>query len=314
MKSCSILESKKRNKYFYDRKKKKAQLCHPLLYYFIAKARDAGDGAIDIKDRLSGLKDGESVEIEDYGCFSKKEIQYYYQKYMFLKQSDYFSEINQEELLSARVTGEDIEKVVANCPQVVFEVTEQCQMNCDYCGYGEFYHTVGRDERKSMDTGYAKTMLDYLLEKWNSPLNASHDSDIRIGFYGGEPLLNMPFIREIIDYTKGLKLLHNHFIYTMTTNGLLLDKHMDLLVENDFHLLISLDGDEANNAYRVFKNGKPTYDNIMKNIKALQMKSPRYFRDRVNFNVVLHNKNSVAAVYNFFKREFGIIPIIGELN
>ena len=38
------------------------------------------------------------------------------------------------------------------------------------------------------------------------------------------------------------------------------------------------------------------------------------FLKKVNFNAVLHNKNSVSDIYSFFKRQFGRTPLIGELD
>lgn len=42
----------------------------------------------------------------------------------------------------------------------------------------------------------------------------------------------------------------------MTTNAILLDRYMDFLAENEFRLLISLDGDEKGQSYRVDTKGK----------------------------------------------------------
>jgi sulfatase maturation enzyme AslB (radical SAM superfamily) len=61
--------------------------------------------------------------------------------------------------------------------------------------------------------------------------------------------------------------------FAITTNGLLMEKYMNFLVENDFNLLISLDGNAKNNRYRVFKNGKPAFKKILENIRALQANS-----------------------------------------
>ena len=38
------------------------------------------------------------------------------------------------------------------------------------------------------------------------------------------------------------------------------------------------------------------------------------FRQKVNFNAVLHNWNTVQETHDFFKREYDKIPSIGELN
>jgi uncharacterized protein len=145
-------------------------------------------------------------------------------------------------------------------------------------------------------------------------VNRSHDQNIYISAYGGEPMLNFEFIRELVQFVKELELLHNRVTFSMTTNGLLLEKHMDFLVENDFNLLISLDGGESNNGYRVFKDGKPAYRTILENVESLKIKYPGYFARKVNFNAVIHKKNSVAEVFNYFKRQFGKIPSVSALN
>lgn len=304
MKSYSLLESRKQNKYFYDRGTRRVQLCHPLLHHIIKSSKGAAPTA----------QDESAIEIENCGTFSKKEVEYYYGKYLLLKENGYFTEVDRGKILSANLTGEIIKETFANLKQVLFEATERCQMNCSYCGYGNYYRDYDDRGDKDLDTGRAKTLLNYLLESWNSPLNTSHNRDIYISFYGGEPLLNFPFVDEIVAYVKQLKTLHNRFVFSMTSNGLLIEKYMDFLYENDFDLLISLDGNEKNNAFRVLKNGSPTYKIVMRNIKALQEKYPDYFLKKVDFMAVLHSKNSVAEIFDFFKEHFDKIPHINSLN
>jgi len=309
MKACTLFESQQQNKYLYDRKVKRAHLCHPVLHYII----ELNKKSIDVKRWLDNLEDESPVEIKHYGQFSKKEVNYYYRKYLFLKENGYFGEIDQEKKLGAQLNEENIRRSLANGKQVVFEVTEKCQLNCVYCTYGDFYQYFEKREKKNLAIGPAKILLNYLLELWNSPLNTSHDRTIFISFYGGEPLLNFPFIEEIVNYVKQLKVLHNRFAFSMTTNGLLVEKYMDFLASNNFHLLVSLDGNEENNAYRVLSDGKPAYNAILKSVNALKEKYPDHFLKRVDFMAVLHNKNSVSQIHNFFKKHFDKTPFITEL-
>jgi uncharacterized protein len=157
-------------------------------------------------------------------------------------------------------------------------------------------------------------LLDYLIEKWNSPLNVSHGQIKYISFYGGEPLLNMAFIKATVDYMKNAKLIHNHYKFSMTTNAVLLDRYLPYLVENDFNLLISLDGGKEGHSYRVDHTGNNSFDRVYANIKLVQESYPAFFETNVNFNSVLHNRNSVAGIYHFIKEEFGKLPAISELN
>lgn len=39
---------------------------------------------------------------------------------------------------------------LANLPQLVFEVTDSCNLKCKYCAYGEFYDDFDIRENKMM--------------------------------------------------------------------------------------------------------------------------------------------------------------------
>jgi uncharacterized protein len=149
----------------------------------------------------------------------------------------------------------------------------------------------------------------------NSSLNISTNQNVYISFYGGEPLLNMPFIKTIVDYVEnGIRCSSRHFTFSMTTNALLLHKNMDFLVTHNFNLLISLDGNKENTSYRIDHAGNPSFEKIIENVNLLKEKYPDYFEKKVNFNAVLHNRNSVESIYRFFKENYNKIPSIGELN
>ena len=37
------------------------------------------------------------------------------------------------------ITSDYVVSALANLPQLVFEVTDACNLRCKYCAYGEFY-------------------------------------------------------------------------------------------------------------------------------------------------------------------------------
>lgn len=315
IRSSLLFKSKKGNRYIYDRNLKRQHPCHPLLYHIIATAEsgeDPGNWLQSLAEKHAGSPG--AVPIDGAGTYPLTKIRYYYNKYLLLKKNGYFNEIDHKEYLSGRFTPEMVEDAIANAPNLVFEVTERCNLLCKYCGYGELYDQTRGSHDKDLDMDTAKKALDYFIEKWNSPMNRAHDGELFIGFYGGEPLMKVSLIKEIIRYVNRHEFPRNRVGFNMTTNALLLDKHMDFLVENNFRLLISLDGNEANNAYRVTTSGKPSFPTVFKNIKALKEKHPDYFRRQVNINAVLHNKNSAQDIYGFIKKELDKIPRIAELN
>lgn len=207
----------------------------------------------------------------------------------------------------------DVKSALVNLKQVTFEVTDSCNLRCKYCGYGDLYFGYDKREAKYLEFGKVKMILDHLCAIWtDNPSNHAMPLTY-ISFYGGEPLMNMKVIRQTVDYIGKLD-IRRKFVFSMTTNAVLLDRYMDYLAEHDFSLLISLDGDREAHSYRVTHNGQNSFDHVFRNIRRLQAEYPDYFRERVNFNAVLHNRSSVEGVNTFIKTEFGKLPTIGELN
>lgn len=211
-------------------------------------------------------------------------------------------------------TSESIKFNLANLRQLLIEVTDACNLECKYCAYGSLYNNY--DERKSTVQQYenVKLLIDTLVDLWKSKYNISYNKEIYVGFYGGEPLLNMSLICEVVENLNSMKDLDVHFSYNMTTNGVLLNKYIDFLVDNKFALNISLDGNEYNSSYRVDKHGVSSFSKVFNNIKLLQRNYPDYFDKNVNFNAVLHDRNSIEDIFTFVKKEFDKTPRVAELN
>ena len=304
-----LVKTKKENNYLYNFNMNRFFLTHPVMNYLL---KLSGEG-LDLEKWVDHLP-VEGIEIEGHGTAGKEEIHYYYQKYLFFSKHNFFPEVKHQEKFSGRVTKEQVYSLLSNVRQVVFEVTDNCNLKCKYCAFGEYYENYDKREKKKLSIVKAKTLLNYLARYWQSPLNTSHHVEITLSFYGGEPLLNIDFIKEIVRYSKKLETPHNTFNFTMTTNALLLDRYMDFLVENNFGLLISLDGNKRHNGYRVLHDGTEAYDRVFQNVDLLRAKYPDFFKMKVNFNTVLHNKNSVAAAAKYFQENFGKIPNLSEIS
>lgn len=218
-------------------------------------------------------------------------------------------------MMTEYITQEHILSNLANLPQLVFEVTDACNLKCKYCAYGEFYEDFDKREDKMLPVSKAIRLIEYLNQYWNSERNTSAKSFMYISFYGGEPLMNFDFIKQIVEYVETrLDCPRKKFLFSMTTNAILLYRYMDYLVEHDFHLLISLDGNEKNDSYRVDHNGNSSYERVVRNVDLLCEKYPDFFEKNVNFNSVFHNRSTVEEVYCFFKNKYNKIPTISELN
>lgn len=212
-----------------------------------------------------------------------------------------------------RLAATDVKYELVNLKQLVFEVTDACNLRCRYCVFGEMYSEFDQRKCQNLSFGDAKAVIDYLAGLWNNNPSAASLSSLEVSFYGGEPLMNVPLIQEIINYIR-TRQIPKKIRYSLTSNCVLLDRYMDYLVENEFFLLISLDGDRQSDAYRVFHDGGASFDRVFSNIKRLQSRYPDYFARNVQFNAVLHNKNDVPGLLAFFKREFEKVPVVSELS
>lgn len=237
---------------------------------------------------------------------------YYREKEAFLKKNGFFD--SEEVLFSAYHDPLQIKRNLANLRQILIEVTDECNLSCKYCGYGDLYGN--HDDRVGKKANFKDivSLIDYLSILWKSEFCTSFNNIIYIGFYGGEPLLNFTLIQQIVEYVEYLQLHSIRFYYSMTTNALLLDKYMNYLVKWDVKLLISLDGGKTNDSYRVTKNGKESFNIVLRNILLLKERYQDYFERSVDFNSVLHNRNSVKETIEFIKKTFGKIPTISSLS
>jgi len=140
-----------------------------------------------------------------------------------------------------------------------------------------------------------KKSVDFIMEH-------SRDLDnVAIAFFGGEPMLEMNSIRECIQYIKN-EYKDKDVIFTMTTNGTLLNNDTDIqfLSDNDFHLLISLDGPkEMHDKNRVYPNGKGSFDDIMANLHYVSEYFPDFFK-KIAFGTVVAPGNDLGCIRDFY--------------
>lgn len=180
--------------------------------------------------------------------------------------------------------------------QVILQVTQNCNLRCKYCVYSGGYDNRGHSNKR-MSWEIAKRAIDLLMQ------NSDEMEQVTIGFYGGEPLLEMPLIKKCISYINetyyGKKVS-----YSITTNGTLLTNEiMEFLKKEPVSIIISLDGSrEEHNANRVFVNGEGSYDTIMENIKRIKEKNPEFI-ENIHFNTVINQNNNYENIREYFSTD-----------
>jgi uncharacterized protein len=193
---------------------------------------------------------------------------------------------------------EPVEKQLADYrEQLILNVTEECCFRCSYCVYGGEYPQHRRHSSKKMTWEVARAALDDFLA------HSKLSKDRVISFYGGEPLLNLPLIRQCVMYAKerwaDLKVQ-----FGLTTNGFLLaGPATDFLAAEAFLIIVSLDGPaDIHNRHRRASDGGPTWETILSNLRGFLAAHPEYKTNgKLRFNAVAGSDTDLREVQAFFR-------------
>lgn len=180
---------------------------------------------------------------------------------------------------------------------VTLQVTQRCNLRCSYCPYSSLLYNNRNHNSQSMSFELACKAIDYYL------LHSNNAKRLRIGFYGGEPLLELSLIKRIVSYIK-CNYPNKQIFYPITTNGTLLyGDAVDFLIENDFAITVSLDGPERyHNQNRSFSNGTGSYRIIEKNLMFIKEHYPDYY-STITFNSVIVPDINFGIYSDFFSTQ-----------
>ncbi|MDP3839820.1 MAG: radical SAM protein, partial [Methylococcales bacterium] len=159
------------------------------------------------------------------------------------------------------------------------------------------------DEKHIFERNHSnKTMpLELAFEEVQKFYNRTNQDEGYIVFYGGEPLLAFEMIKKIVSHAN---IISNHRLkFSLTTNGLALsDNKFDFIIENNFLITVSLDGDkETHDKQRATVTGKGTFDAITNNLNKLKNYNSQFLKNNVLINCVISDANDLSKINQFFK-------------
>lgn len=146
---------------------------------------------------------------------------------------------------------------------LVLNVTTGCNLGCSYC-YKEDLAAPADEDR--MASAVALKGIELLLSE------CGERRRVNIVFFGGEPLSNMPLIREAVEYAeRRCAELDIRPDFSLTTNATLLnDRIIAFLAEHRFGISVSIDGPKAiHDRHRKTIGGKGTYDVVARKTRLL---------------------------------------------
>lgn len=148
----------------------------------------------------------------------------------------------------------DVQNLIQTVLQV--HVTDSCNMRCSYC----FEH--GAHTPSHMTCEVADAIVHYISRNAESEY-----SPFAVNFFGGEPLLNMPVIRRMVDSLKPLPVR-----FCVTTNGTLVtDDVVTFLIRHGIEVSLSIDGPaHIHDHVRRTAAGERTYEQVLSSLARLQ--------------------------------------------
>ena len=189
-------------------------------------------------------------------------------------------------------------------------VAHDCNLRCKYC-FASKGNYSGKRELMSSEVG--KKAVDFLVE------NSGNMRNVEIDFFGGEPLLAMETVKEVVSYAKTLeKEYRKRFNFTITTNALLLDDNtINYLHKNMDNVVLSLDGRKnVNDHIRVRADGSGSYDDIVYKIQKMVELRERYKKEYyVRGTFTRYNLDFAEDVFHLADlgfREISIEPVVGN--
>ena len=180
--------------------------------------------------------------------------------------------------------------------QITMQVTQDCNLRCRYCTYSGNYDHHRVHSRKVMPLDTMKGSIDFFMTRSRKVQN-----DLVIGFYGGEPFLEIDNIKKCVEYVK-TNYSGRAVRYTVTTNGTLFnDEVIEFLEkEENFNINISFDGPKnLHDQNRIFSDGRGSFDEIMTQVEYIKKNHSNLF-ERISFLTTIAPGTDLSCVADFF--------------
>jgi len=137
-------------------------------------------------------------------------------------------------------------------------LNDACNLACSYC-------FEQKSHKRWMPLDIGRQAIDHLLDA------DSLASCKRLFFFGGEPFLSWPHMRDLADYARTREPSTDSLKIGVTTNGTIYPKDADdVLLRNSIAVLISIDaGKQAHDRHRIYRNGRASFEKVWGNVSRM---------------------------------------------
>lgn len=197
---------------------------------------------------------------------------------------------------------------------LVLILSEDCNLRCRYCYYSEAYGASRNRTSRAMSSALAFNAIDGLFARTREKTRRAPTQRLAITFYGGEPLLAQKTLRDAVLYAEART--ECELVFSVTTNGTLLHGSIaEFLVQKNFGIIVSLDGNESNHdRNRVFPDGTGSFAAVEANLREFRTRFPDY--PRIHLACVVDWRTSLTEVARYFGREAWLpsVQLVSQVN
>lgn len=185
---------------------------------------------------------------------------------------------------------------------ITFQITDDCNLCCSYC------YQINKGHHK-MPFEIAKTLIDELLHNdklIENYVKSKNSLGVILEFIGGEPLLEVDLIDQIIDYFIEQCIILHHpwvdkFRVSICSNGVLYftPKVQEFIKKHQTHLSfsISIDGNKKlHDTCRIFPDGTGSYDLAIKAAKHYMKHYDKNLGSKMTLSIDNINYTSLALI------------------
>ncbi len=188
-------------------------------------------------------------------------------------------------------------KFTTDVLSITMLLTDLCNLRCVYC-----YEGAGEYNKDTLDDTTREKIYAFIKNQ----VECSNAKIVSLVLFGGEPLL---YLKENLEWLNNIKKYcienQKEFQTSIVTNGILLtDSILDELIDlNCQYIQITLDGtSEIHNKRRIYKNGKGSYDEVIKGIKLVHSRKDMS-NPMIRINVDKENYNETFTLLENLKNE-----------
>jgi len=156
-------------------------------------------------------------------------------------------------------TNENLLNVVEEVSLVTLITTSDCNLRCKYC----FANSGDSNNVMSEKLAYASI---------RQGIKNASGKKLSVAFFGGEPTLTQELIKNVVKYSKN-EIISSDVLgveFSITTNGMVSEKFLKYLIDNNFLVNLSADGPSyIQDFQRPMKNGEKSSSVVEKTIRSL---------------------------------------------